>query len=332
MIELLVASTITLLVLGATLDSFRHVVSVNDAASLIGDSSQNLRAGGALMMRELMQAGRQIPTGGIPIPNGAGVTAIRRPGPPATNYTFGNPATTTVLTAVVPGAGMGPTVLGVATDMITILLVDTTLPLDQAQLVSVAADGSNVTVDPGTVINDPATGIVPGDLIMFTNARGSAIQTVTSVAGQQINFDPGDWFNLNQRTALNGTILKLQSGAAFPPTYAFRVQMLTYYVDSTTTPGSPRLVRQVNHYTALGQALAGTVESLVLTYDLHDGATNPSNIPTPVAPNTPQQIREVNLSVGVRSDMPSLQLRRFIRNQITTAISLRNLSYVDRYQ
>src|SRR5262249_21630149 len=145
-------------------------LAVNDAATLVGDSNQSLRAGGALMMREIMQAGRGIPTGGIPIPNGAGVTPISRPGPPTTSYTFGDPTTTLVIPPVVPGPRMGPTVLGVPTDMVTLMLVDLSLPLDQYQLTNIAADGSNVTVDPRTNISDPATGIQPGDLIMFQNA------------------------------------------------------------------------------------------------------------------------------------------------------------------
>lgn len=333
LIELLIASTITLLVLGATLDSFRHAMAVNDVATLIGDSSQSLRAGGALMMRELMQAGRGIPTGGIPIPNGAGVTAIKRPSPPGMAYTFGDPGTTTLLTPLAPGPALGPTVLGVATDMITVLMVDSSLPLDQFPLDAVAASGSNVTVNAGTVLNDPVTAVVPGDLILFTNAQGNALQVVSSVSGNQINFDPGDWFNLNQPGAPNGTILKLQSApGVFPPTSAVRVLMITYYVDSTTTPEAPRLVRQVNHYTPLGQAMAGTVETLTLTYDLYDGASNPTNVPAPVPPNTPQQIREINLIVGVRSDLPSTQLHRYVRTQINTAISPRNLSFIDRYR
>ena len=52
--------------------------------------------------------------------------------------------------------------------------------------------------------------------------------------------------------------------------------MITYYVDNTTTPGTPRLTRVVNHFTP--QALAGVVEDLDLTYDLVDGVNNPTNI------------------------------------------------------
>ena len=51
---------------------------------------------------------------------------------------------------------------------------------------------------------------------------------------------------------------------------------MTYYVDSTTTPGTPRLTRVVNNFPA--QALAGVVEDLDLTYDLYDGTTNPTGV------------------------------------------------------
>ena len=40
----------------------------------------------------------------------------------------------------------------------------------------------------------------------------------------------------------------------------FRAMMITYYVDNTTTPGTPRLTRVLNHNTP--QALAGVVEDL----------------------------------------------------------------------
>ena len=61
-------------------------------------------------------------------------------------------------------------------------------------------------------------------------------------------------------------------------TTLFRVMMVTYYVDNTTTLGAPRLVRQVNDFTP--QALAGVVEDIDLTYDLVDGINNPAEIPS----------------------------------------------------
>src|SRR5437879_3478689 len=63
---------------------------------------------------------------------------------------------------------------------------------------------------------------------------------------------------------------------AVRPVTLFKALMITYYVDNTTTPGTPRLTRVVNHFTP--QALAGVVEDIDLTYDLYDGATNPTNV------------------------------------------------------
>ena len=47
---------------------------------------------------------------------------------------------------------------------------------------------------------------------------------------------------------------------------------------ASSTPGTPRLTRVVNHFAP--QALAGVVEDLDLTYDLVDGTYNPSNVTT----------------------------------------------------
>jgi hypothetical protein len=47
---------------------------------------------------------------------------------------------------------------------------------------------------------------------------------------------------------------------------------------------------------------------------------------------TSNQIRKVNLHLGVRSDMMSPTAHDYIRNHINTVVSLRNLAYVNRYQ
>ncbi|HEY7790566.1 MAG TPA: prepilin-type N-terminal cleavage/methylation domain-containing protein [Vicinamibacterales bacterium] len=330
LIELMISTTIVLIILGGALTAFRNGLNVNDAATEIGDSSQNLRAGTDLMVRDLLQTGAGIPTGGIPLPAGAGATAINRPSPPGTTLTFD--ASLGVLPAVSPGAGIGPVIDGQATDMVTLLYADATLSLNQTPLTAIATDGSSMTVDAGTPITDTDNGIEVGDLIMFSNALGNALQMVTRVSGgQTVYFDAGDPMNLNQRGAAAGTIMQLQSGGgAFPPTTATRVEMITFYVDPTTTPGTPRLVRQVAFGPAL--ALAGVIEDLQISYDLVDDVTNPTDVKAPVAPNTPSQIRKVNLHIGVRSADRLAQLGDYLRTHLNTQVSLRNLAFVDRYQ
>ncbi len=111
----------------------------------MADLEQNLRTGINFAVRDFLTAGWGIPTGGIPIPSGAGALAVKRPGPPGTTILFDS----LVIAAVNPGAGLGPASSGQATDMVNILYSDNTLPLNQTPLTSIAANGSSVTVNAG---------------------------------------------------------------------------------------------------------------------------------------------------------------------------------------
>ena len=123
------------------------------------------------------------------------------------------------------------------------------------------------------------------------------------------------------------------------PVTMFRALMITYYVDNVTTPGTPRLTRLVNHFTP--QALAGVVEDLDLTYDLVDEVTNPTNVTSlpwtdnsvnPVVTYNANQIRKVNVHVGVRSEQLSKPTQDYVRNHISTSVDVRSLASVDRYK
>ena len=89
--------------------------------------------------------------------------------------------------------------------------------------------------------------ITVGNLIMFHNQNGTALEYVTSVAGQTIGFSAGDPAGLNQSGKTFGTVANLAtSPGVFPPTTVTRVWMVTYYVDATN-PQDPQLIRQVNY-------------------------------------------------------------------------------------
>ena len=127
------------------------------------------------------------------------------------------------------------------------------------------------------------------------------------------------------------------------PVTLFKAAMITYYVDNTTTPGTPRLTRQLNHGGCPlcparfnPQALAGVVEDLDLTYDLYDGVTNPvaiTSLPYTLSgvTYTEGMIRKVNLHIGVRSETMSKPNNDYVRNHVSTSVNLRSLSAVDRY-
>jgi prepilin-type N-terminal cleavage/methylation domain-containing protein len=384
--ELMVATTIMLVVTATTLTTFKNAMDINDTAGQLADANQNLRAGTNQLVRDLMMAGRIIADGNVPVPYGAGAYPINRPGPPGSTLDFSSQIDddgTRMLPSLTTGFHLGPTINGSTTDMVTILTVDefmpallgnppapavqtnatALIPWDASQLTLLATSPWLV----GDTVNDTLP-ISVGDLILFKNANGMSIQTVTSTDSTHINFASNtvDWFHFNQRsTSLGGTVLCLkadtacdvlpvasafQSTLAFPATALFRVQMITYYVDNVTTPGTPRLTRVINHcpgtdltptcdlYPAFApQALAGVVEDIDLTYDLVDSSSDSvvkqTTLPVVVSGinYTANMIKTVNVHVGVRSESISKPTQDYVRNHISTAVSVRSLANVDRY-
>jgi Tfp pilus assembly protein PilW len=331
--EAMVAVALTLIVLSAAVETMARSMSLAATSRVISATNHGLQAAMSFMVRDIMQTGQGIPLGGIPLPSGGGAAAVFRPGPTPTDaetpLTFA--AGQTTLTAVSPGNGLGPRLLGVDTDIITVLYADRTLDLASVPLAAIAADGSTMTVDDSVPITGVG-GIREGDLILFTNSFGSALQMVTETPeGQTVTFGDDDPMRLNQRSAAAGSIMNLRDeDGAFPPTTATRIVMVSYYVDTETDPNLPRLVRRVNMGDRL--AIAMGVENLQITYDVVDGVTNPTNVDTPAGANGPNQIRKANLFLLARSQDVDQQRGDFFRNSMATQVGLRSLSFVDRYQ
>src|SRR5471032_908952 len=135
---MLVSSTIMLLIVGGALTTFKNAVTINDAASQLGDSTQNLRAGTNLLIRDLMMAGRIFGAEGVALPTCAGQVAFFRPGPGTGVFsTVGNvindTTTTLNLASITTGYQQGPVIKGSSTDMVTIMTVDEFMPAITAQ-------------------------------------------------------------------------------------------------------------------------------------------------------------------------------------------------------
>jgi type II secretory pathway pseudopilin PulG len=329
--EALIATVLTLITLGAALGALTDSVRLGDRTRRVADTNHGLQAAMALMVRDFMQAGSGIPNGGIPLPSGQSALPVLRPSAPGSVLPF--PAGWTAVPAVAPGAALGPTVQGRATDLITVLYVDVNLNLSQWPLESLADDGSSMSVNPLTPITG-AGGLAVGDLILFSNANGNALQTITRIDPegneQRVYFEQGDPMHLNQPAAETGSITSLRSGAEYPPTTAKRILMLSYYIDTATDPSWPRLVRQVNF--GLQPAIALGVENLQFSFDLVDGGTNPANVKTPDANHSANQIRKVNIFLASRSQDVDHETQTYFRNSMATQVSLRSLSFMDRYK
>lgn len=359
LVELLVTMAITTVILGSTMAAMNDAIKATDSALLLTGMNNSLRTSMDLVVRDLLQVGQGLPSGRvILLPSGANSQAINMPGPRGSAFTL---AGSTEISAVEPGPGLGPVVNGQATDIILTLAADSSF--DQVSLTALAANGggSSMTVDPAVNITDSLGGndLDPGDLIMLTKGSLSALVQVSRVVNQNVFFDPGDSLNLNQTAAASGTVLRLRATApvdvapvapaVFVTTQATRIRMITYYLDNTTDPLRPRLVRRINNGDAvtfnnnLGTAVAFDIDNLTISYDLADGVTNPANVRMVAADLaaggacgatacSPNQIRKVNLLLSARSRVALKSNRQFLRNRLLSQISLRSLSFVDNYQ
>jgi len=315
MVELILAMVLTLLLLGVVFILFDRMYDLAETASAIAEANQNLRASINLIARDLTMSGTGIPIGGIPIPNGSGSSQVRRPGW-GINYF---PVASGVLSAITPGATLGPTVINQSTDEIHMIAVPPSATFVQVPLTAINAAGTQVSMATGP------TGIALGNIVMLTNSLGSALGMVTGIdtVGHTISFDSADPLQLNQPTAAAGKIANLQSGGAYPTTIASQVAIITYYLDNSN-PDAPKLMRQLDAFAA--NPVATSLAALRFTYDLSDGVT--INQPTVATPN---QIRKVNIQVTGRSSQPLRRTHQYFVNTMTTSVTVRNLAYQSRY-
>lgn len=357
LVEVLVSVAIMLVVMGATLSALSDAMHANEAVTSMADLQDNLRAGMNLMVRDIVQAGSGIPIGGIPIPytntannpTGAPVPLpINRPSPPGQTYTFPVQSTITDLTT---GYQLGPTQLGQKTDMITVIYGDNTLPWStMAPVNSTAAPNCvNGSIAATQVKFDTTTAgcatagvtagnvsVSTGDLLMLSNSLGNVLVEVTSIGGNAANFIAGDALDLNGQAAASGTIKQIESNPnavppTFPPTSVTRIWMITYFLDATTNPLRPQLMRQVNARPA--QAVGQVMEGLQISYDVVNAvATAPANnARNIIAPDSPNQVRKVNLYLAARSETPYTVSKQYFRNNLVTQISMRSLAFQNIY-
>jgi hypothetical protein len=345
---------ITTIIVGSTMAALSNAIRATETASLVTGMNNGLRVTMDLMVRDLLQVGQGLPSGNIiAIPTGTGATRIKLPGAPGTAPLMVLGATE--ISAVIPGPGLGPVIGGQPTDTITTIAVDSAF--ENVKLTALSSTGASMTVDPAVAVNGTGPGgLEPGNLIMLTKSSSSTLVEISRIVGQQVFFDSPDSLNLNQPGAADGNAKALYNDAppdvqtnGFIPTTASRIRMVSFYLDATTDPKRPRLVRRINnghpvtYDNTLGNAVAFDVENLQITYDLADGVDNPTNVKMTAADIagtgacspaqcSPNQIRKVNVMVAGRSRATLKNTKQYFRNQLMTQVSLRSLAFVDRYR
>jgi type II secretory pathway pseudopilin PulG len=368
LVEVLIAVTVMMIVLAVTLSMLTDAIHTVEGVTLLADTQQNLRAGMNYIVRDLVQAGVGIPQGGITIPNSAGVSAVTRPGPytaPATSFGI-FPAAWTVIPAISPGFQLGviTDTSGANTDLINIIYADNTLidlnlhwlnefPVNtpgggvgctgatktpNGSIVT-AGTTTTVTFDASCInINTGNTALAAGDLILLQAAAGPmALLTVSTanLAGNSIVFSTADAYALNNSGKTSGTIKQIQSpvgSGTYTTTTASRIWMITYFIDKSI-PTRPQLMRQVNLRAA--QTVGDATENMQFIYDILNAGSTPPSVTTDVTSPTLAQIpyiRDVYISLFARSENPYSVSKKYFRNNLQTAVSIRSLNFFNEFK
>lgn len=255
-----------------------------------------------------------------------------------------------VLPAVMARAGRGPTINGVATDVITVLMADNAF----MEVALTAVNDSDVVVAAGPDIGAGTDRVTAGQLMLISKGSFNTLVQVTSVniAARRLLFDDGDSLRLNQSGAANGSLPALNAQDPVSDATATRIsrlRMITYYLDNITDPEHPRLVRRVNagdpllFLNTLGTAVAVDAVDLQFAYDISNGVTNPGGVEMndddlattgACNPNAcaPTQIRKVNVLLTSRSPNQVSGTANFLTNTLESQVALRSMAFVDRYR
>ena len=348
LLELLVAMGLMTLVMAITLGGLSDATKANESVMSLTSMNNSIRIGMDMLVRDLLQVGSGLPPSHVVlIPSGAGSTQVKIPGPPGTAFTLA--AGTLNVAAVVPLPGVGPTINGTPTDVVATLSADNTfLNLSMTAMTSTTVDiaaGTNIATGPDRVTT--------GQLMMVTKGSTTTLLEVTAVdtSTRRLTFAAGDSLNLNQSGAAAGTLAALIAVApANTPSAATisRVRLITYYLDATTDPQHPRMVRRINNGNAttfnnqLGNAVAIDIENMQFTYDIVDGNTNPASVRMVAAdlagtgscaPSAcaASQIRKINIALTGRSQNAVNTQSRVYRNTLTSEVSFRGMAFVNEY-
>ena len=348
LIELLIATVSSLVVLSGAFVLTNQAVRLSDMVTQRSDMQQNARVAMNVMARDLSLAGTGFPRGGIQLPTGTdsddSFFACDLENCYVTNHVF----TSERLFAITPGDGKGPNINGVDTDVVTLVYKDTSSNFDQYVLATIpdfiTAETSFFELDSRTTPaqSDAVVGVKVGDVLVMCNVNGCAVGTVTHFLkitttqgivymGQDASDLPiQDPLQFNQPDAAIGNKLAILD--SFPPTTAYRVDVITYYIDASD-PDSPLLMRQVNAHPPT--PMAENIENLQITYDIFDldASVATANLTGAEMSFTPNQIRKVNISLTATSPRETILGTRTVqRMPLTTSVGPRNLIYRDRYE
>jgi prepilin-type N-terminal cleavage/methylation domain-containing protein len=358
LIETLISLSLGLVVVGSALQVFKSSLDATSLVQQRAEMQQDLRAASNLLRQDISLAGAGLPGGGVQLASGTALApklgcdqtqcyvnnsnGITYPG----NWIYG----------IVPGWQKGITLDAPAgaTDTITLAYTDNTFLLNcytatfnntngtQVTFTLPSPLPSNCTGSNPQLLSDPVLGLKTGDFVLFQNktngstayALGEITQDVAGKASPfTVNFASPDASNLNQTNATAGDMKQIATGVN---TVAWRLNVITYYLQLCTTCGSktpvPMLMRQISGHSPI--PVADNVSFLQFTYETYDvngnllSGAGDAGISQGVSPS---EIRSVNIvHLSMRNPVP--RGKTYQGTDVATTVSARNMSFSNRYQ
>jgi len=321
MIEFAISNLATMVMLGATFTLLNSIFAANAGMGEIMQTQQNIRVAINTITRDITMAGTGLPNGGIAVPNGGPADALMRPGAGGTMATPNN-----TIAILAPGDGAGPTVNNIATDALTITQIDQQSPVWTV----LSASTSGIQIDFVQNVRAGTMQLFTGDLLVLTNANGSALGCVTSVSmtTSRAFFADNDPMNINQPDAANGNIKSIANGdGTYPPTTAQRFNLVTYYINNDNAV-HPRLMRALNAQAP--QVIVDDIENLQFAFDLFDFQANSGNS-NQATTTSPNQIRSVSVSLTGRSPSVMQRSNKYFRFSLVSEAKEQNSTFRNRY-
>jgi prepilin-type N-terminal cleavage/methylation domain-containing protein len=369
LLEMTVSVALGAIVLGAAVQIYIQGVQATWSTTQRAELQQDFRAASNMLTTDLSLAGAGLTQGAsIPLPNATtpvygcaqtgsapypcyiNLVSVPYPKQGATPYMYG----------LLTGYDVGPTLLTAQgpTDTTTVVYTDNNFYLDCYTATITTATTVTFTL-PGTTsanctsatgnagaqhVYDPAVGLVPGDLVLFSFGSVNVVAEVTTAAtaGGVATFAPNDALIMNQASTVQYS-LAYQFAHGPVVGYATRILVVSYYVDNSPTP--PRLMRQVSGH--IPQPVAENVVYLKFTYNLFNDTTDAPaiNCSNPGAASDgcsgastgllPNQITQINIqNMAIDSTLNSSQFGQnngYQRMDLQTSVSARNLTYVNNY-
>jgi len=367
LLEMMIAMALGMIVLGAAVQMYSKGVGATWIVSQRAEMQQDFRAAANMLTKDISLAGASMGSNvQIALPSGAGTvvpvygcdqtpkcyingTAVAYP----TQLVGG--VNVPYLYGLVPGWRFGPTINAAAgpTDVITVVNTDTNFLLSCYNVTVTSATVVRFTLPaplPVTcvvpppllapqAIDDPVTGLTPGDLVLFnvTIGAGAGAQS-SSIIGEVTNvlrvsptkfdvtFAAGDPLRMNQPAAAAGSIGNIVGAAGS----GNRINVISYYLDKTVTP--TRLMRQVSGHSPV--PVVENVSFLQFTYDLYNFNTGAILTEQPDGGAsqgmTPSQITKINIKhMSMASTMHGAQGYQGL--DLQTSVSARDLTFKNDY-